>query len=160
MYFEKQMSIITLYDMYAPALMGIVTRILSDDGLAEDALKRTFMKISASIGQYDEKKGRIFTWMAAIARNTAIDMLRMRAQNQTLEDLNELGDESNFTRQYQNPDIIEGTQLVGTAGKPKTIILDSIYFKGYTTTEVAQKLDVSLGTLKTRIRMEVTSLRK
>ncbi|MES2456288.1 MAG: sigma-70 family RNA polymerase sigma factor [Bacteroidota bacterium] len=146
--------------MYAPALMGIVTRILKDDELAEEALKRTFIEISASISKYDGQKGRIFTWMAAIARNTAIDLLRMGAQNQTVQDLNELGNESNFSHQNQNPKIIEGMQLVETSAEPETTILDSIYFNGYTSTEVTQKLNVSLDTLKTRIRTEVTSLRK
>ncbi len=160
MYFEQQIPIITLYDMYAPALMGIVTRILKDDELAEEALKRTFIEISASISKYDGQKGRIFTWMAAIARNTAIDLLRMGAQNQTVQDLNELGNESNFSHQNQNPKIIEGMQLVETSAEPETTILDSIYFNGYTSTEVTQKLNVSLDTLKTRIRTEVTSLRK
>ncbi|RZL30054.1 MAG: sigma-70 family RNA polymerase sigma factor, partial [Pedobacter sp.] len=73
------LSIQKLYKMYAPALNGIIRRIIKYDEVAEDVLQDTFVKIWKSINQYDATKGRLFTWMANVAKNMAIDQVRSKA---------------------------------------------------------------------------------
>lgn len=68
-----------LYDHYSPALYGVVLKVLNDETTASDVLQEVFLKIWRGIDKYDTEKGRLFTWMLNIARNTAIDALRSKA---------------------------------------------------------------------------------
>ena len=80
-----------LYDNYSGALHTIVITVVKDTTYAADILQEVFIKIWKQIEQYDESKGRLFTWMANIARNASIDMLRSKGyrneqKNQELPD--------------------------------------------------------------------------
>jgi len=67
-----------LYDNYAGALLSIIKNIISDNEIANDVLQEVFMKIWRQADSYDQTKGRLFTWMLNIARNTSIDMIRSK----------------------------------------------------------------------------------
>ena len=69
----------TLYDAYSAALNGVILRMVQSEELAQEVLQDTFVKIWRSAATYDPAKGRPFTWMLNIARNTAIDLLRTAA---------------------------------------------------------------------------------
>ncbi len=75
-----------LYDNYSGSLMGVITKIIKDTEKSEDILQDAFLKIWRKIGDYDPSKGRLFTWMVNIARNTAIDQFR-KDKNIWLEDI-------------------------------------------------------------------------
>src|SRR5690349_23233004 len=65
-----------LYDAYGGALFGVVLRIVRSQELAEQVLQDTFLKVWRNSSTYDASKGRLFTWLLNIARNTAIDVTR------------------------------------------------------------------------------------
>src|SRR6478609_8576061 len=65
-----------LYDNYSAALFGIIIRIVKENAVAEDVLQESFLKIWKNFSKYDETKGRLFTWIVNISRNTAIDKIR------------------------------------------------------------------------------------
>ncbi|ETZ19559.1 RNA polymerase sigma factor [Pedobacter sp. V48] len=152
-----------LYKMYAPALMGIISRIVRSDVAAEDVLQETFLKIWSSIDGYDSSRGRLFTWMAATARHKSIDYLRSRSQineskNQHIEDFS-----PELDNNYQvalNPDTIGIKQLTNTLHPSEKELLDLIYFQGYTQSEAAARLEMPLGTVKTKLRRAINSLRE
>ncbi|MBC7567872.1 MAG: RNA polymerase sigma factor [Pedobacter sp.] len=153
----------TLYTMYSPALMGIISRIIKFDEIAEDVLQETFVKIWKSIDQYQESKGKLFTWMARLARNTAIDQLRGRGyinsrKNSDLEDVSVEVDMNN--QMVYNPETIGLKKLTMNLCARQKAILDLIYFEGYSQSEVAEELNIPLGTVKTRLRMAIATLRK
>lgn len=159
----QKSAIEQLYKMYASSLLGVITRIVKYDEVAEDILQDTFLKIWKSVGQYDPSKGRLFTWMVNLARNTAIDQVRSKYytnQGKT-DDINEvLVDDFNHQQTELNPEIIGVKQLVLNLKSDQKAILDLFYFEGYTHTEVAEKLDIPLGTVKTKIRLSILALRK
>ena len=158
-----QKTISTLYTMYSPALMGIISRIIKFDEIAEDVLQETFVKIWKSIDQYQESKGRLFTWMARLAKNTAIDHLRGRGyiNSQKNSDLDEVFVEVDKNNQMvYNPETIGIKKLTMNLCASQKAILDLIYFQGYSQSEVAEELNTPLGTVKTRLRMAITTLRK
>lgn len=152
-----------LYQMYAPALMGIISKIVKTEVASEDALQETFIKIWNSIDGFDASRGRLFTWMAATARHTAIDQLRSRAQinankNSDIDDFSfEL--ESTYRVSY-NTDTIGVKQLTCSLPSSEKELLELIYFQGYTHSEAAQKLDMPLGTVKTKLRRAIMALRE
>ena len=66
-----------LYDNYSDALYGVILKVVRTEETAQDLLQEIFVKIWKNIAQYDSSKGRLFTWMLNIARNTSIDYLRV-----------------------------------------------------------------------------------
>lgn len=73
---QDQRAITYLCESYAPALYNIILKTIRQKEPAAEVLQDSFVKICRNIDQYDSKKGRLFTWMARIARNSAIDKLR------------------------------------------------------------------------------------
>lgn len=157
------LAIHALYDMYSGALMGVITRIIQQTEVAEDLLQETFIKIWNSAEGYDPDKGRLFTWMLNIARNLAIDKLRSKdfrnaGKNQNIEnnvDFIDAQKEVTF-----NADTLGIKDMVNGLKPEFNVVLDMVYFKGYTHVEAAEELNLPLGTIKTRIRMAIMELRK
>ena len=160
---EKQ-AIDQLYNMYAASLMGIISRIVKFDEVAEDVFQDTFVKIWKSIAQYDSSKGRLFTWMANLAKNTAIDQIRSKnyANGAKTDDISKVPTETlDYGSQIHfNPDIIGMKQLINHLKADQKNILNLIYFEGYTHVEVSEKLNMPLGTVKTKIRLSISALRQ
>lgn len=150
-----------LYDHYSPALFGIVLKVINDETVAGDVLQEIFLKIWRSIDRYDTDKGRLFTWMVNIARNTAIDTLRSKAHKQGLK-VHELGSNSVAMEQlavHQAVDHLGLTKVIEQLNKEQRVIIDLAYYKGCTQEEISKILDIPLGTVKTRMRNAIIQLR-
>ncbi|MES2827936.1 MAG: sigma-70 family RNA polymerase sigma factor [Bacteroidota bacterium] len=157
-----QRSLTKVYNMYSGALLGIISKIIRDNEVAEDILQETFVKIWKHIDSFDPSKGRLFTWMARLAKNSAIDQCRSRAhincnKNYDLDDLHIEADKARNTS--NNPDHIGIRQLTQHIKGSQKLILDLIYFEGYTQSEAAEELNIPIGTVKTRLRMAIQTLR-
>jgi RNA polymerase sigma factor (sigma-70 family) len=157
-------SIDQLYKMYSSSLMGIISRIVKFDEIAEDILQETFIKIWKSIAHYDSSKGRLFTWMANLAKNTAIDQIRSKYYTHAIKtdaieniQIDYLDVKNNH---HLNLDAIGLKQLMCNLKPDQKKIIDLFYFEGYTQAEVAEELNMPLGTVKTRIRQAIIALRK
>lgn len=152
-----------LYDMYSSSLYGVIFRIVQHEEIAEDLLQDTFIRIWNSFSSYDASKGRLFTWMVNVARNIAIDKTRSKEfrNNSKTEDIenNVLIVDKQINSKI-NPEIIGLKDLIGKLKPEYKIILDLVYFEGFTHVEVAQKLEIPLGTVKTRLRNAIITLRK
>jgi len=158
---EKWLS--AIYDYYASALHGVVYRIVGDHTEAEEVLQNVFCKVWEKADQYDPDKGRLFTWLLQIARNSAIDHTRSKnfrksqvtntIDDHILQIQNDLREEINVN----SIGIKEFTQILKRNQKE---IIDLIYFQGYTQSEVAKELGIPLGTVKTRVRYAIKELRK
>lgn len=149
-----------VYDRYCGAINGVINRFITDEAIAQDVLQDTFIKVWKNILLYDDTKGSFFTWMLNIARNTSIDALRKlkkeaKSEIQTLETVVN----SSVTVQ-QNVSAIGLRQLVDRLPAEQQTMIEYLYFKGYTQQEVADELDLPLGTVKTRSRMAMMELRK
>jgi RNA polymerase sigma factor (sigma-70 family) len=160
---HEKIAVEALYDMYSSSLYGVISRIITDTAVAEDVLQETFVKIWHSFASYSTEKGRLFTWMVNIARNLAIDKLRSKDfknqnKNQELEINVTFIDEQRNT--VYKPELLGIKELVQTLKPEQRIILDLVYFKGYTHVEAADELGIPLGTIKTRLRMAIQELRK
>ena len=160
---REKVAVEALYDMYSSSLFGVISRIIIDTPTAEDVLQETFVKIWHSFSSYSTDKGRLFTWMVNIARHLAIDKLRSKDfknqnKNQELENNVTFIDEQRNT--VYKPELLGIKDLVQTLKPEQKIILELVYFKGYTHVEAADELGIPLGTIKTRLRMAILQLRK
>jgi RNA polymerase sigma-70 factor, ECF subfamily len=150
-----------VYDKYAAALYGVIVRIVHSRELAEEVSQDVFMKIWRNFESYDGSKGRLFTWMVNIARNAAIDATRAKGfgrQNQEIENVVNIIDTQQSTS--LNPETLDVQQLTQKLTSEHQILIDMIYFKGYTQQEVADALEIPLGTVKTRARAAINRLRE
>ncbi|MGN6508224.1 MAG: RNA polymerase sigma factor [Chitinophaga sp.] len=151
-----------LYDHYSPALYGVVLKVLNDENSASDVLQEVFLKIWRSIEKYDTEKGRLFTWMLNIARNTAIDSLRSKGHklDQKIQELN--NDVYLQTSQLTVQPAVDHlglSKVLEKLNKEQRTIIDLAYYKGCTQEEIARVLDIPLGTVKTRMRNAIIQLR-
>ena len=152
-----------LYDMYSGSLYGVIYRIVQHEEIAQDLLQDTFVKIWNSFSSYDPSKGRLFTWMVNVARNLSIDKVRSKdfrnnSRNQDIENTVNFIDEQKNTE--INPDVVGVKELMQQLKPEQKSILDLVYFRGYTHVEAAEELGIPLGTVKTRMRMAIMTLRK
>ena len=155
---EKGLSY--LFDNYSGALNGIITRILKSEKLAEEVLQQSFMKIWDKIELYDESKSQLFTWMSRIARNTAIDVKRLKKfenlKNTDSLNLNIHNEQKNYMCQAS----MDVQSLISRLDDKHRNVLDHTYLYGYTQSETAKKLQIPLGTVKTRVRSAILELRE
>lgn len=152
-----------LYDHYSAALFGVILKIVVQQQSAEDILQETFLKIYRNIAQYDASKGRLFTWMLHIARNTAIDAMRSKdfRQQDKIRTLDaDVNKDAAAASTVPFVDHLGLDRVILSLKEDQRRVIDLAYFKGYTQEEIAKELVIPLGTVKTRIRNALIELRK
>ncbi|WP_291914594.1 sigma-70 family RNA polymerase sigma factor [Chitinophaga sp. CB10] len=152
-----------LYDQYSSTLYGVVVKVLNDHASAGDVLQDVFLKIWKNIDQYDEERGRLFTWMLNICRNTAIDVLRSKAHKldqkiQNITDDVHIGNEPLIV--HMQVDHLGFSKMLERLSKDQRNLIDLAYYKGCTQEEIARVLDIPLGTVKTRMRTALNHLKQ
>jgi RNA polymerase sigma-70 factor (ECF subfamily) len=154
---EKGLSLI--YDHYAATLNGIIVRIVKSPNEAEEILQQTFLKVWNGIDTYDNEKSTLYTWMARIARNTAIDKVRLKSfeNQQKTESLNLPVHDND--RDYINTNEIDVNTLTANLDKKYKDVIDHVYLMGYSHADAAKKLDIPVGTVKTRLRFAIKELK-
>jgi len=151
-----------LYDHYAPALYGIIMKIVKDEQKAADVMQDAFLKIWKSINGYNAERGTLFTWILNIARNTAIDRLRLDVKMAKSVNWDQVK-EADLTQGVifnPIPSTIDIRAIVQRLLPEKSLLIDLVYFQGYTHEEVSAKLSIPLGTVKSRIRKALSELRE
>ena len=158
-----QRALKLLYNKYSKALQGVIMRIVDDHETSEDLLQDAFVKIWQNFHTYDENKGRIYTWMLNIARNLAIDKIRSPkfSEGKKIRDIEDSVNRIDASNNIKyEPDHIGIDQVVGKLRPEYKEVIDLVYFFGYSQSEAAEKLNIPLGTVKTRIRSAMIELRK
>ena len=150
-----------LYDKYSGALFGTIVRVVRSNEIAEEVLQDTFTKAWRNFEKYDTTKGRLFTWLINIARNSAIDATRGKGfnqQNQSLDNVVNTIDTQQSTS--INPETMDMRALTEKLAPEYKSLIDLIYFQGYTQAEAAETLNIPLGTVKTRVRAAMVRLKE
>lgn len=160
---RDQFAFSYLYDNYSAVLFGIIYKMLENREVSEDVLQEAFIKIWNNFTNYDPSKGRLFTWMLNLTRNLTIDTIRSKgykkqAKIQNSENaVNNITDKANTTDRFDALGIRKHLTLLKNDQKE---IIDLAYFGGLTQEEISQKLDIPLGTVKTKMRTAILELRK
>ncbi|MFB0945206.1 MAG: RNA polymerase sigma factor (sigma-70 family) [Spirosomataceae bacterium] len=148
-----------LYDNYSSALFGSVCRYIPDEEKAADLLQDIFLKIWKNIGKYDSSKGRLFTWMMNITRNTCIDLLRKEKGKYHVDVQDNIIQVDAKTHHQPNISIIDLRGILEKLRPERKVLLDLVYLQGYTQEEAAEQLAIPLGTAKSRIRVALKELK-
>jgi RNA polymerase sigma-70 factor (ECF subfamily) len=152
-----------LYDAYRVILFGLLVRILNSREEAEDILQEVFIQVWRRAKDFDEKRGRPFTWLVTLTRSRAIDRLRLLGARQRLatsaerERVEEASDALTDTIKGTQKEVVRRALAELPEEQRHTLLL--AYFEGLTQSEIATKLGAPLGTVKTRMRSGMMKLR-
>ncbi|MEQ9437549.1 MAG: sigma-70 family RNA polymerase sigma factor [Cyclobacteriaceae bacterium] len=152
-----------LYDHYASAIFGVISRIVTEPKIAEEVLQDVFLKFWHKIDHYNETKGALFTWMLTLTRNTARDRLRSKEYKSSKK----TDSISNYVHTVEgkhavNPNVSDVglRNTLGQLNEEQQFVVEMLYFRGYSQSELAEEYNIPLGTVKTRVRSAMLKLRK
>ncbi|HEV2176477.1 MAG TPA: sigma-70 family RNA polymerase sigma factor [Terriglobia bacterium] len=151
-----------LYDRYAPVVYSVSNRILRDTGAAEEVLQDIFYQLWRTAGNFDAGRGSLAGWLLVTARNRSIDRLRRRPA---------IPDEDVAGGEIASPLNLESAmareELMARARRafvelppPQREAMEMAYFEGLTHTEIAQRTGDPLGTVKTRLRTALQTVKR
>ena len=153
-----------VYRRSSAKLFGICLRILHDRAEAEDALQDIYVNIWRKADSFDPQRASPISWMAAIARNRAIDRLRSTGgrRNEPIEAAAEIADDSAGADA-----VLEASEDAGrlqhclmTLEARQAEAIRSAFWEGLTYADLAARADVPLGTMKSQIRRGLLRLRE
>ena len=159
-----QHAMSALYDATNRLVYGLVLRILSDPGIAEEVLLDVYMQVWRQSSSYDDKRGGPLAWITTIARSRAIDRLRSGSQRKREEPLDRADTHSSPTNVEADAINSEMRALVRAAldqlSPEQREVIELAYYSGMSHSEIAGTLNQPLGTVKTRTRSGMVKLRE
>ena len=161
---RDEAALAQLYDRYRVILFGLLMRILNNREEAEDVLQEVFLQVWRKAQDFDENRGRPFTWLVTLARSRGIDRLRTLAARERVaeagarEAVEEFSDAATDAFKSEQRGLVNKAldQLPDEQKRPLMLA----YFDGLTQSEIATRLGAPLGTVKTRMRTGLMSLRE
>jgi RNA polymerase sigma factor (sigma-70 family) len=160
---RNQKAFAYLYDNYSKALFGVINNIVNNQEESEDVLQNTFMKIWNNFDSYDVAKGRLYTWMLNIGRNMAIDCTRSKHEkikSKIQEPTDSVYHKNKLFVEDKSHESIGLKTIVDGLKEDQREIIDLAYYQGYTQDEISKKLNLPLGTVKTKVRQALLTLRE
>ena len=158
-------AVAELYDRHAARVMGLALRIVRNSSDAEDVVQEVFSQAWRTAPNYQPARGTVAGWLLMMARTRAIDRLRSRQSRRDAVDGPELdglpADVAPVSEQLiASQQAARLREAMMTLPVEQRTALELAYFEGLTQTEIAERTQTPLGTVKTRIRTALTSLRR
>ena len=161
---KDESALAAVYDRYRLVLFALIMRILNNREEAEDVLQEVFIQVWRRAGDFDETRGRPFTWLVTLARSRAIDRLRSLAARERVavagsrEETEQVSDAALDAFRAEQRGLVNSAldQLPEEQKHPLVLA----YFEGLTQSEIATRLGAPLGTIKTRMRSGLIRLRE
>ena len=154
-----------LYDRHARPLYSLILRILGSETEAEDVLQEVFAQAFRQASRYDARRGAVAAWLLTIARSRAIDHLRARRTRveartgeQTLGEMPDAQPDAASTMLDEERSRLV-RQALGELPMLQRMAIELAYYEGLSHSEIAERLEQPLGTVKTRIRLGLLKLR-
>jgi RNA polymerase sigma-70 factor (ECF subfamily) len=154
------------YDAMGPVIFSLAVRMLRDRAAAEDVTQDIFVQVWRQAGNYDTSRGSPEAWMMMIGRTRILDRLRSRAAGVVLkpmgENLPDSPDENDWPEDLAigHEDARNVRQALADLPADQREAVSLAFFDGLSHVEISKKLDVPLGTIKTRIRLGLLKIRE
>lgn len=157
-------AMVQLYDLFSRRAFGLAYRVLGDGTDAEDVVQESFMALWRQADRIDPNRGRLTAYLLTIVHRRAIDALRARRRREirtiTLEP--ELDAQDTLDVEAAALASLDGARVrahVEQLPPEQRRVIELAFFEGYTHAEIAQRLQLPLGTVKSRIRLGMEKLR-
>jgi RNA polymerase sigma-70 factor, ECF subfamily len=155
----------TLYDRHSRTAYSLAYRMMGERQAAEDLVQEAFLKMWRAAGSYRVERASVRTWVLSIVRNRAIDHLRSTASRRRTQDKVEAQTPASqpseaFGEAWRNSQGEQVREALRGLPPEQLKVLELAYFSGYTHTEIAELLDLPLGTVKGRMRLGLKKLRE
>jgi RNA polymerase sigma-70 factor (ECF subfamily) len=154
-----------LYERYRTMAYSIALRITTEPATAEDVVQEAFLGVWRNAGRYVQGRGSVKTWLLSIVHHRAIDSIRRRRSTSELPE-----GEGEVPEAFTAPDVWEDVaEGLDRASVQKALLsisavqrecIDLAYFGGLTQVEIATRLGLPLGTVKSRLRLGLLGLRR
>jgi len=153
-----------LYDRYQALMYGLAMRITNDAGLAQDAVQEAFVGIWRNAASYSAVRASVRTWMLSITHHRAIDLVRRRRPTTALPE----GEVAVAVLTVRDvwPEIARAVDAATVRGamsglpEPQRQAIELAYFEGLTQVEIADRTGSPLGTIKSRVRLGLLTMRR
>jgi RNA polymerase sigma-70 factor, ECF subfamily len=149
-----------IFRRYSGPVYSVALRVLHDTGQAEDVLQEVFLQLWRNPTAFVQDRGSLGAWLVVVARNRAIDLLRRRKPSDSVEDVI-LASSINVADEAERNIMMEKVRrALAELPSEQRKSLELAYFEGLSHTEIAGRTGDPLGTVKTRIRQALITLRK
>jgi RNA polymerase sigma-70 factor (ECF subfamily) len=149
-----------IFRRYSGPVYSVALRVLHDTGQAEDVLQEVFLQLWRNPTAFDQDRGSLGAWLMVIARNRAIDLVRRRKPSDSVDDV-VLASSINVADEAERNVMMEKVhRALAELPSEQRKSLELAYFEGLSHTEIASRTGDPLGTVKTRIRQALITLRK
>lgn len=149
-----------LFNRYGNMVYSVALRVLKDPAHAEDVMQDVFLSLWTSSRSFEAGRGSLGAWLLVVARNRAIDALRRRKPSDSVDDV-VLPAKTNLASEAERNTIMEKVRVVMNGLPPdQQKSLQLAFFEGLSHSEIAAQTGDPLGTVKTRIRTALISVRK
>ena len=148
-----------LYDRHSAAVYGLCKRIVGSPAMADDVCQEAFLSIWRSGSRYDRKLGSVRSWVLSITHNHAIDQIRRSRKHADRQVHDDSLAERMPAEDVTDVDALrsvaaeETGRTLGRLPDDQRKVIELAYYSGYTHTEIAEKLELPLGTVKGRMRV-------
>lgn len=157
----------TLYDRYSKPVFSFAYRMMSDRDHAEDLMQEVFLRAWRRSSRFSDSRGTLISWLLSITHNMAIDEIRKRQRRPQKAETQEPELLMGTLRDTDDP--VESQAVATVSGQVirdvlkeipdnQRIVLELGYFRGMTQREISERLNVPLGTVKTRMRLALRKL--
>ena len=160
----NQSALGELYDRHGRLIYSLALRVLRDQGDAEDVVQDVFLQAWREAARFDLTRGNVVAWLVMVTRSRSIDRLRRRQARPQLAAKSEPDgrvDESprvDVQMEWQSR-AAEVRRALETLPLLQRVAVELAFFEGLTHAEIAEQLEVPLGTVKTRVRQGLLKMR-
>jgi RNA polymerase sigma-70 factor, ECF subfamily len=159
----EQQALLALYDRHASHVYAVALRILGDAMSAEEVTQDVFLKLWSRARSYLTSRGAFATWLLTIARNAALDRLRLERRRPVISDdaepdevWQDIPDESSNSEEARWRSLYFAVQALPPEQRQ---VIELAYYQGLSHSQIAEHLGWPVGTVKTRLRMGMEQLR-
>jgi RNA polymerase sigma-70 factor, ECF subfamily len=155
-----------LYDRHSRVVYALVVRILQQGSTAEEVVQDVFLHLWRNAGQYQSSRGPFVPWLLTLARNRALDQLRLKSERQRrredqTEEIPAIAQVPDYEKALDEKRRAERVRsLMGTLSAPQKKAIEMAYFEGLSHSEIAESLQEPLGTVKSWIRNGLLRLKE
>jgi RNA polymerase sigma-70 factor, ECF subfamily len=152
-----QSALAKLYQRHSGLLLGLALRIVRERREAEDLLHDVFLEAWKCAADFDPKRGRVRTWLAIRMRSRCLDHQKSARVSRNAGDagLEVVADE----REQASPDHDRVRTALGVLGPDQRAVVELAYFDGLSCSEIAKRVSIPIGTVKSRLAAGLRALR-